>query len=111
MPKILAITGDDLGSGLALTAIEVQSVPNAAAARDALLRAVESQDHGIVIVEERFTSEFDAKTEALIADTNVPLIVSLPAEMKWRDTEEAPQDDYVASLVRRAVGYQLNIQT
>ena len=111
MRKILAITGEDLGAGLALAAIEVQRVPSASAARDALLLAMKSQDYGVVIVEERFTAEFDAKTEALIAETNVPLIVSVPAEMKWRDVEEAYQDDYVASLVRRAVGYQLNIET
>jgi len=109
--RILAIAEGDFGAGLALTGIDVQRAQSASEAREALLRAVDGQDYGIVIVEERFTSEFDAKTEALIADTNVPLIVSLPAEMKWRDAEEPSQDDYVASLVRRAVGYQLNIQT
>ena len=110
MHKVLAIAGDDLAGGLALAGIDVQKVPDASAARDALVGAMESGDYGIVIVEERLASQFDAKTETMIDECNVPLIVSAPAEMKWRDVEQAPQDDYVASLIRRAVGYQLNIQ-
>jgi hypothetical protein len=30
--------------------------------------------------------------------------------MRWREVEEVPADDYVARLIRRAVGYQLNIR-
>jgi len=108
--KILAVAGDDLAAGFALAGIDVYRAPDAAAARDALLNAMKEDDYGLVIVEESIMSELDDRTRTAVSESNIPVVISVPGEMKWRDVEETGEDDYVAGLIRRAVGYQLDIQ-
>ena len=39
-----------------------------------------------------------------------PSSFSCPEELRWGEVEEITGDEYVAALIRRAVGYQLNIR-
>ena len=110
MYKVLAIAREDLGAGFALSGIEVSKARDVSAAREALLSAIGSRQYGIVVIDGTFMSEFDERTKTIAAECNVPLVISVPGEMRWQDVEKVPRDDYVAQLIRRAVGYQLNIR-
>jgi hypothetical protein len=54
--------------------------------------------------------ELPAEVRAGYAAVTVPLIIEVPGTIQWREEQALPFDDYVARLVRRAVGYQLNIK-
>ena len=110
MSKVLAIVRADLGAGFALTGIEVSRAADAAAARDALEAAVGGGAYGIVIVEEELLGGIDEESRKSLTAATIPLVIVVPGEMLWREAEHAPADDYVARLIRRAVGYQLNIR-
>ncbi len=110
MSDVLVIAGPDVGAGFALAGVQVQTPPNTAAARDALMRAVASRDYNVVIIEQRLLDQLDERQRTIVEESNLPLVVSVPAEMKWQDVESLTDDDYVARLIRSAVGYQLNIQ-
>jgi len=110
MPKVVAVLGPEAALGFALTGVEVIRVPDPAAARDVLLEAVGNREHGLLIVEEALLDSLDsASREALLA-RNVPLIVPVRLGLRWASEGKLAEDDYVARLIRHAVGYQLNIQ-
>jgi len=110
MSKVVAVLGEQAALGFALTGVEVIRVRDPAAARGVLLEAAENEEHGLVIVEEALLESLDdAGREALLA-RNVPLVIPVRLDLHWAPEGKGAEDDYVAKLIRRAVGYQLNIQ-
>ena len=110
MSKVLALLSRDLGAGFALAGAEVSVAADSAAARAALEAAVAGRAYGIIIVQEELLRGMGEQARKAFAESTVPLIIEVPGEMVWRMAAEAPPDDYVAQLIRRAVGYQLNIK-
>ncbi len=110
MSKVLAILHRDLGSGFALAGVEVAAAADPDAARAALASAMTSGLYGIVIVEEELLGGMEETARRDLEASTVPLVIAVPGAMAWREAEEAPPDDYIARLIRRAVGYQLNIK-
>ena len=110
MSKVLALLSRDLGAGFALAGAEVSTASDSAAARTALDAAVASRAYGIIIVQEELLPGMGEQARKAFAESTVPLIIEVSGEMVWRMAAEVPSDDYVAQLIRRAVGYQLNIK-
>jgi len=108
--KVLAIIEKELAGGFALAGIETLTVSDAKHASQALATIISGGEYGIVIMDEKLSSGLDRQVTTALARSNGPMIVSIQAELRWRDTEKLPYDDYVARLIRRAVGYQLNIK-
>jgi len=110
LSKVLALLSRDLGAGFALAGAEVSLAADSTAARTALDAAVASRAYGIIIVQEDLLQGMGEQERKELAESTVPLIIEVPGEMVWHVGAEAPPDDYVAQLIRRAVGYQLNIK-
>jgi vacuolar-type H+-ATPase subunit F/Vma7 len=110
MPKVVAVLGPEAALGFALTGVEVIRVPDPAAARGLLLEALENREHGLVIVEEALLDSLDAASREAALARNVPLLIPVRLGLRWASEGQAAEDDYVARLIRHAVGYQLNIQ-
>jgi vacuolar-type H+-ATPase subunit F/Vma7 len=110
LSRVLALVRRDLGTGFALAGVEVGLAENAAAARAALDAAMAGKVYGLVIVEEELMAGMDPALRAAFGASTVPLVIEVSGAMLWRETQEGPSDDYVAQLIRRAVGYQLNIK-
>ncbi len=110
MPKVAAILPAELASGFALTGLEVIPVEDVAAGREALLEAAGKPEYGLLIVEEGLLEAMEPRAREALLARNAPLIVSIPGELRWSAAAPQQGDDYVAALIRRAVGYQLNIQ-
>lgn len=110
MYKVLAIGGKELNFGFALAGLETYRVDDSAAAAEALRGAAASNEYGIVIIDEALIESFDDKTMELIDSGELPVVVPVAGQMQWRDAEVIPPDDYIARLVRQAIGYELNIQ-
>jgi len=110
LPKAAAILSGELASGFALTGLEVIPVADATAGREVLLEAAGKPEYGLLIVEEGLLEEMEPRVREALLARNAPLIVSIPGELRWSAAARPQSDDYVAALIRRAVGYQLNIQ-
>jgi vacuolar-type H+-ATPase subunit F/Vma7 len=108
--KVLAILPKELGAGFALTGMDVRRVTSNEDAETTLAEVVDDEQYGLIVVDESLTEEMDQRTLHRYMERNVPLIIPIPAQLIWQDIEEVQQDDYVAKLIRHAVGYQLNIQ-
>ena len=110
MSRILALVRADFGVGFSLTGIDVGRVADTRELRPALQAAVDGTRYGMVIVEEELMAGLDETERGVFAAVNVPLIIEVPGVLVWKEAAEAPAEDYVARLIRRAVGYQLNIK-
>ncbi len=110
MSKLLALLTRDLGAGFALAGAEVSVAKDSSVARAALDGAVASRAYGIIIVQEELLQGMGEQARKEFVESTVPLIIEVSGEMVWRMAAEALPDDYVAQLIRRAVGYQLNIK-
>lgn len=110
MSRILALVRPDLGTGFSLTGIDVGRVADTWQLRAALLAAVKGGRYGMVVVEEELMAGLDDDERAAFGAVTLPLIMEVPGGLEWKEAAEAPEEDYVARLIRRAVGYQLNIK-
>lgn len=110
MLKVLVISEKELARGFELAGVETWTVSDAKQASQALAKVISSGEHGIVIMDEKLSSGLDKQVTTTLSRSNGPMLVTIPAELRWRDTERLPHDDYVARLIRRAIGYQLNIK-
>ena len=111
MSSVRAVLGKGLGAGFDLAGVPVEIVTEPGLAREAIMAACRARDCGILITEEElFQNLSQRERDSLLART-VPLIVLVPGDMRWGEVAEMTGDDYVAALIRRAVGYQLNIKT
>ena len=108
--KVLAISERELAGGFALAGIETCAVSDAKQASEVLAKIIADGQYGIVIMDEKLSSGLDRQVSIALSQSNGPMIVAVPAELRWLDTEKMPHDDYVARLIRRAIGYQLNIK-
>ena len=108
--KILAISEKELARGFALAGIETCVVSDAREASEALAEIISSGEYGIVIMDEDLSTKLNKRVARTLSEGNGPMLVSIPGELRWRDTETVPHDEHVARLIRRAIGYQLNIK-
>ncbi|MGA2478832.1 MAG: V-type ATP synthase subunit F [Spirochaetia bacterium] len=107
---MLALLGRDLCAGFALAGVDVSVAEDPVGARSALDAAIAGRQYGIVIVEEELMAGMEQEVREAYGSSTVPLVIEIPGTMAWREIAEAPSDDYIAKLIRRAVGYQLNIK-
>jgi vacuolar-type H+-ATPase subunit F/Vma7 len=101
---------EELAGGFTLTGLEVIKVRDPAMGREALLEAAGNPEYGLLIVVESLLETFEERNREALLARNVPLIIPIPGELRWSGGGEPPADEYVAALIRRAVGYQLNIK-
>jgi vacuolar-type H+-ATPase subunit F/Vma7 len=109
LPRVVGILSPDLARGFALAGVDVTSYTDTRGGQQALTTAVESLGYGLVIVEQRLLDSLDPRTREAIYARNIPLVIAVPGELRWEQPDAGATDDYVAALIRRAVGYQLNI--
>lgn len=107
---IAAVVSEDLGYGFSLAGVEVLPAVDPARAMELLTEEVSRGRFGILIVDETLLEGIDERARNALFERPVPLVIAIPGKMHWRDVEQASSDEFVARLIRRAVGYQLNIQ-
>jgi vacuolar-type H+-ATPase subunit F/Vma7 len=108
--KVVCVMSAELALGFSLTGVEVVAAQDPAAALRAVRELMAGQEAGLIVIEERLLQEMEERDREELMGSSVPLVVPISGELAWRDVEELPPDEYVAELIRRAVGYQLNVQ-
>jgi vacuolar-type H+-ATPase subunit F/Vma7 len=108
--KVVAVTREDMARGFSLTGLDVIPVRDASAAVEVVRQLIDSRESGLIILEEGLLQEMEERTRESLLERNIPLVVPVPGELAWRDVEQLPPDEYLAELIRHAVGYQLNVQ-
>ena len=100
--------GPEFCAGFALAGIETLLVTELTE-QDVFNRVLAREDLALVILDEQWSESLErARPDTLKAA--LPIVIPVPAQMRWRDVEQPGEDQYIATLIRQAVGYQLDIQ-
>ena len=61
----------------------------------------------LILINQGFLERFSEATRRRIEKIGLPLIIPLPIFSAWR--KEEPSQEYILTLIRRAIGYQMKI--
>ena len=107
MYKVLAIGGREFCAGFALAGIDTLLVTDASG-QEVFTRMLARDDIALVILDEQWSDLLD-EIRPPTMQTQLPIVIPVPGQMRWHDVEKRGEDQYVAALIRQAVGYQLDI--
>lgn len=108
MPRMVVLTDYDTGLGFQLAGAEVYKAKSSAEAEESLSNLLLNKDIGIIALNEDFLEGFSERIKKRIEGGAHPIVFPFPSIKKWE--EAAPAEEYVASLIRRAIGYHLKIR-
>lgn len=108
MYKLVAIVNQNVADGFRLAGIEVVAVQDDAEARTEILSFLESDDVGIIALDERYHGAIDERLEKRLDAVYRPVLVMLPLETK-ADMNALTQQR-LSRLIRRAVGFDVTLK-
>lgn len=108
MAKLTVITDSDTALGFRLAGVEVIEVTGANEAAGRLLTLLRAKPSGIVIYNEEYRSSIPETSQAAMEESLTPVFFAIPVERAERIAER--REEYLARLLRRAIGYQLKLK-
>ncbi len=107
MFRVVAIGGQEFCTGFALAGIDTLLVTEVTE-QAVFARALAQDDLALVILDEQWLESLE-RVRPDTMNAQLPIVIPVPGQMRWRDVEQPGEDQYIAQLVRQAVGYQLDI--
>jgi V/A-type H+-transporting ATPase subunit F len=100
--KFHVIADENTVTGFKLVGLEGEVVENADGAREALTKAFEAKDIGIIMISERIASEIREEMEDFVFKHTFPLIIEIP-------DRKGPLEDRISirEMVNAAVGVKV----
>ena len=108
MARLIVITDPDTALGFRLAGVEATAVADAGEAADRLLALLKSEETGIVIYNEEYHTALPEHSRVALEESAAPVFFAVPGRPAGRIGE--PREEYLARLLRRAIGYQLKIK-
>ncbi|WP_447974708.1 V-type ATP synthase subunit F [Nitrospira sp. Kam-Ns4a] len=108
MARLRVLTDSETALGFRLAGVEVTEVATPAEAGERLLALLRARETGIVIYNEDFVSAVPEPTRTALEESLTPVFFALPVARTAPLGE--PREDYLARLLRRAIGYQLKLK-
>lgn len=107
MPKVVALARGDIALNLDLTGVQVEHVKDVAEVEKRAREMMEKGATQVLIIEEGFRAEFsDIFKDHLKRHHGEPLIVFCPVF----EQEESNVDEYLSSIIRPAVGFEIRLE-
>lgn len=93
--------------GFRLAGVEAVAARDAEEAERLLRECLAEGRASLILVKQSFLEGFSEITRRRVERLSVPLVIPIPLPDAW--SREEPAQDYVLSLIRRAIGYQMKI--
>jgi V/A-type H+-transporting ATPase subunit F len=106
--KLIVVTDSENAHGFRLAGVDVVEANNTQEARDQIIALINDDDSGIIAVNEDFMAAIDDRTRDKIEKIYRPIVVPIPAKKKIEVAEE--RREYLARLIRRAVGFDIKLR-
>lgn len=106
--KMIVITSSDMVSGFKLAGVDVLAAETGREAEEAIEKLILGSEYNMVAVNESFMKEFSDRIKRLIGQAELPVIVPFPGKQAnvWKMEDRI---DYVANLIRSAIGYHIKL--
>lgn len=101
------IADPDAVVGFRLAGVEAVAAAGPAEAERLLQDWLADGGSAVILVTQAFLDGFSEAARRRIERLSVPLVIPLPLVPAWQ--KEQPSQDYILSLIRRAIGYQMKI--
>ena len=101
------IADSDSAVGFRLAGVEAAAASGPQEAERLLREWIEEGGCSLIIVAQRFLDAFSETTRRRLERLSLPIVVPLPLSPAWEREESS--DEYVLSLIRRAIGFQMRI--
>ncbi len=105
MYKFVVVTDPETAPGFRLAGVEVLEASTAEEAKSVIPSLLYKDDTGIVAVNEDFMASLDEKLMEKIEKTHRPIVIPIPSR-----THQVDRVDYIARMLRRAIGYNVVVR-
>jgi len=106
--NVLVITDREIGIGFKLAGVEVLEVGAVSEAEALLKECLSDASYGMILIHENYVAHFTPRTQHLIEESTIPLIIPIPLRMKWEFEES--KSNYLNDLIKRSIGYQISFR-
>ncbi len=105
--KVLVIAQPQFKPGFLLAGVEFWEVEKPESVKKMVRKAFESGEYGVILVEDDFEPYLDYRTKNLIYQSVNPIFffINLNPEHK------VPVEEQIREIVKRAIGFELNVKT
>jgi V/A-type H+/Na+-transporting ATPase subunit F len=107
MPRMLVVTDSETANGFRLAGVEALETDRAGA-QEALERVIQSNDYGLVVVDESLVPDPVKATERVMRGRDLPVLLPMPGLSAAFD-HEADATQYMKQLVRSAIGFDIKL--
>jgi V/A-type H+-transporting ATPase subunit F len=108
MARLIVVTDPDTALGFRLAGVDVQEETDPVKAGERLLALLRAREAGIVIYNEDCVSALPESAVIALEESLTPVFFAIPVSRTVPPAER--REEYLARLVRRAIGYQLKIK-
>lgn len=108
MSRLLIVTTPQLATGFHLAGVAAFAVPDAAAAQQLIGRWLDSDESGLLVVDEAFLADFEPKFLQRLATSEQLPYLALPG---GRPSEQYPTGrSRIVELLRQAIGFHISFR-
>ncbi len=108
MATLVIITDPETALGFRLTGVNVEEVAGPSDGSERLLQWFERKEQGVVMYNEGFRTGLTSLQQAMLDDSLTPVFFPLPVERAKPGVEA--REEYLARVLRRAIGYQVKLK-
>lgn len=108
MSKYEVITDSESAVGFRLAGIETFVADDVGKAEKLLQERINSGETGLLLINQNLMDRFSDSFQRKLDKLSLPLVIPIPISNTW--WREEPGEDYIFSLIRRAIGYQMKIK-
>lgn len=108
MARLIVITDPDTALGFRLAGVDVIEAGTQEEAAKQLCRFLNEKESGIVIYNQEYQTALPEKTRSALEESVRPVFYAIP--VVHAEPVGELREEYLARLLRRAIGYQLKIK-
>lgn len=109
MPRVLVLTDSETATGFRLAGVEVHE-SEAQGAQEALEGIIESNDYGLVIIDESLIADPISSSARAMRGRDLPVLLPMPGLGAAFGEESGDAADYMKELVRSAIGFDIKLE-
>lgn len=107
MARVIVLTDAETATGYRLAGVEVREADRDTA-QDVLAEIIETDDYGLVIVDEGLVEDPVESTERLMRERDLPVLLPVPS-LGAAFGEDTDATAYMQELVRSAIGFDIKL--
>ena len=108
MARVVALTDSETAMGFRLAGVDTLVAQQADEVGRLLTELLEKKEPGVVIFDENYLKAIPERLQKRMDDSLKPVFIPVPHVKSWREGEK--KEEYLARLLRRAIGYQIKIR-